>query len=160
MAKIKICGCGEKMGTKTRTCKKCGFKFEFKKIIINGKKCPQCTELLKPRAKECNKCNYKYPIKQNKKYEEIIDWKKLKAGQTIILKSGSKGPYFQGESGRLLVGYRGKFIISKIEENAIIAYGYDRTTGSDGIAYIYMGPNFFSEKTSIYKRKYKLFKKI
>lgn len=85
--KIKLCKCGTKLGQKVRTCYKCKHKFEFKKIIKNAKKCPNCFIELRPRAKECNKCQYKFPEKKKRGYEEIEknEWKNLKKMKFSIL---------------------------------------------------------------------------
>lgn len=119
--RIKLCPCGEEVGRKVRTCKKCGNKFTFKKG----------------------------------RYEEIKKWRELKDGHTFVLKNGSLGPYFNGEKGRILMGYRGHFTVKRIYEDGILAY-----SAVDGMAFLYMGPTKFIEDTSIYRRKYRLYKKI
>lgn len=118
--RIKVCLCGEEVGRKVRTCKKCGHTFEFKKVG---------------------------------RYEEIKDWKSLKDGSIIYLRKGSRGPYYMGEKSKILMGYRGKYVVKHIVDNGLEAYG------GVGFAFIYMGPTKYNEETGIYSRRYRLYKK-
>ena len=154
MTKTKKCPkCSKELGQRTRTCA-CGHKFSFVKKIKNPKKCPQCFIDLKPRARKC-KCGYEYPKKNKKKFEEIVDWKKLKDGSIIYLKKTSRGPYYKGENGPILMAYRGKFIVKQIHKEGIVGY-----SSSTGWAYIYMGKKKYIESTGIYRRPHRIYKKI
>lgn len=124
-------------------------------IIKKTKLCPDCnTEVQGRKTRTCPKCGHKFVFKKGK-WEIIKQWKTLKKGDTFYLKSGSKGPYFNGENGMILMGYRGKFVVRHLDTNGIEAY-----SSHTGFAFIYMGPDFYNINTGIHRRKYILFKRI
>ena len=155
--KTKKCKCGTILGQKTKTCRMCGHKFEFIRIK-NPKRCPQCTTELRPRAKSCDKCQYVYPVKNTKKFEEITNWKSLKKGQTVLIKSNGKGPIYINESNKkYLMGYRGKFTVMDVKENGIVAI----SAKEGGFCFIYMGKRQQSKKVeNLLLRPHKLLKKL
>lgn len=162
-AKIKTCPkCTKKQGAKTRTCKKCGYKFVFQKIVKNAKKCPNCFIDLRPRAKDCI-CGHKFPIKK-KGYEEIPkgEWRKLKAGDIFYIRKSGLGPYFLTKTEgnypvgtKFLMGYRGQFKVMGLEKNGLRCY-----SNKEACCFIYMGKTYECEKTGIIQRRHKLWKKI
>lgn len=124
-----------------------------------GKKtCPQCKELSGPRAYVCQNCNHIFSFKitnSEKKTLKIVknfDWTQLERGDKI--KVGG-GPYYLHEGELIPMGYRGKFIVEKVDDKGIRAWGIDKNAG---FAHIYMGPDFRSPETGIYKTKHKILK--
>lgn len=161
-AKKKLCpDCDLELGAKVRTCPDCEHKFTFEKVILNGKNCPNCNTVLRKRAKECNKCQYLYPIKK-KGYEEIVDWKQLKRGDSIHIRKGGLGPYYITETDggypsgtKFLMGYRGQFNVLEVMKDGIRCYG----SKEGGLCFIYMGRKVKCESTGIIRRKHKLWRK-
>lgn len=121
-------------------------------LIKKVKSCPSCQAEVGRKVRTCT-CGYKFVFKKGK-WEIIKKWKTLKRGDVFYLKSGSKGPYFKGENDIILMGYRGKFTVRNLGHDGIEAY-----SSHTGFAFIYMGADFYSENTGIYRRKYILFKK-
>lgn len=114
-----------------------------------------CQKEVGRKVRTCPHCGHKFEFKKFGKYEEIKNWQSLQSGDTVILKKGSRGPYYQNESGeKIIMGYRGVFNVKYVQEDGIIAY-----SPTEGQAFIYMGPNNISASTGIYRRKYKLFKR-
>lgn len=155
--KTKLCKCGLKLGQKVRTCPKCQHKFEFKKIIKNPKKCPNCFIDNRPRAIKCI-CGHKFISKNKKsKFEEIskLDWKKLKKDDIFYIRKGGMGPYYLTEDNqKILFGYRGQFKVLQIKDNGIIAY-----SNKEACCFIYMGKQYKCENTGLIKRRHRLWKK-
>lgn len=124
-----------------------------------GKKtCPQCKELSGPRAYVCRNCNHIFSFKitnSEKRTLKIVknfDWTQLERGDKI--KVGG-GPYYFHEGELIPMGYRGKFIVEKVDDKGIQAWGIDKNAG---FAHIYMGPDFRNPETGIYKTKHKILK--
>lgn len=126
---------------------------KIKRLPKRIKKCPGCNNEVGRKVRTCD-CGHKFTFQKLSRFEEIKDWKNIKPGTTIILRKGSKGPYYIGEKGKIPMGYRGQFHIKNVETNGLV--GYSQTSG---FAFIYMGPNEYIEDTGIYRRRYKLFKK-
>lgn len=123
------------------------------KTIKRIKTCPSCQLEVGRKTRTCS-CGHKFLFVKKGKWEIIKKWKMLKRGDHFWLKSGSKGPYFKGENGIILMGYRGKFTVRNLDVNGIEAY-----SSHTGFAFVYMGPDFYCENTGIHRRKYILFKK-
>lgn len=124
-----------------------------------GKKtCPNCSSMVGPRAYVCKNCNHIFSFKvsnQEKRTMKVIkniDWKDLQKGDKI--KVGG-GPYFFHDGELIPMGYRGKFIVEKIDDKGIQAWGLDKNAG---FAHIYMGPDYQNPDTGIWKVKHKLLK--
>lgn len=96
------------------------------------KLCENCGEKNHPRVKIC-KCGQKFVFKCKKreKYSNI-EWKDLKKGDIIKV---SGGPVWINSVGvEILMGYKGKYQVSELDENGILAYGI----GSGGFCHIWM----------------------
>ena len=126
---------------------------------MKGKKsCPSCGTLTGPRAYVCKNCNHIFSFKMNnaeKKTLKIIkdfNWRELQKGDKI--KVGG-GPYFLHKGDLIPMGYRGKFVVEKVDEKGICAWGIDKSTG---FAHIYMGPDFQNPETGVWKIKHKILK--
>lgn len=81
-----------------------------------------------------------------------IDWRELQKGDKI--KVGG-GPYFFHNGELIPMGYRGKFIVEKIDDKGIQAWGMDKNAG---FAHIYMGPDYQNVETGVWKVKHKILK--
>ena len=124
-----------------------------------GKKtCPECGNLTGPRAYVCKKCNHIFSFKvtnTEKKTMKVIkdfSWTDLEQGDKI--KVGG-GPYFIHNGELIPMGYRGKFIVEKIDSKGIQAWGIDKNTG---FAHIYMGPDCQNPETGVWKTRHKILK--
>jgi len=120
------------------------------------KTCPKCGTTTGPRAFTCAKCGWVYIFasgkqgavagepkvarvtKAAKAHGERVSWRELLPGQFIKVLAGS-GPYWMLKTGvRESMGYYGKFLIKRLDENGIHAYPTD--SKNSGHCYIYMGP--------------------
>lgn len=124
-----------------------------------GKKtCPDCNTMTGPRAYVCKNCNHIFSFKMNNTEKRTIkviknfNWRELQSGDKI--KVGA-GPYFMHEGELIPMGYRGKFIVDKIDDQGIQAWGLDKNSG---FAHIYMGSDYKNSETGIYKTKHKILK--
>jgi hypothetical protein len=124
-----------------------------------GKKtCPDCSNLVGPRAYVCKNCNHVFSFKISNKEKRTlkviknIDWKHLEKGDKI--KVGG-GPYFLHNGDLIPMGYRGKFIVEKVDDKGIQAWGMDKNAG---FAHIYMGPDYQNPETGVWKVKHKILK--
>jgi hypothetical protein len=123
------------------------------------KQCNSCQEFCGPRAFVCPKCNAPFVFKvksKDKKNTKIIrdvDWKTLVMGDTIKVNGG---PYFMNKDGEYVpMGYRGRFIVEKLDSKGIIAWGTDKHSGC---CHIYMGQDFHDTNTGLRKTAHKLVK--
>jgi hypothetical protein len=142
----KVCRCGNKVGVRANTCSKC--KFIFRKSIKQArpkiekvakfyqkgmKKC-KCGLFIKKRLMECPSCHTIFDLHKH------INWKELQRGNTIKVRGG---PFWKTKDGtRLPMGYKGKFKVRKIEDDAILAIGL---SGFNGFVYLYMGDKKISK---------------
>lgn len=124
-----------------------------------GKKtCPNCNELTGPRAYVCKNCNHIFSFKitntekRTMKAESNFHWTQLEKGDKI--KVGG-GPYYIYEGELIPMGYRGKFVVEKIDTNGIQAWGLDK---NGGFVHIYMGDDYKNSDTGIYKTTHKILK--
>lgn len=121
------------------------------------KSCSACGFCTGPRAYACPKCHAPFVFKlqsKEKKNTKIIrdfDWKELMPGDRIKV---TGGPYYMSKSQEFVpMGYRGRFVVQKLDDNGIIAY-----SDKGGFCHIYMGPDFQNKETGLWKVKHKLLK--
>jgi len=81
-----------------------------------------------------------------------FDWRELQSGDKI--KVGG-GPYFLHEGELVPMGYRGKFVVDRVDDKGILAWGIDKNAG---FAHIYMGPDYQNPETGVWKVKHKILK--
>jgi hypothetical protein len=86
------------------------------------------------------------------KAESNFHWTQLEKGDKI--KVGG-GPYYIYEGELIPMGYRGKFVVEKIDTNGIQAWGLDK---NGGFVHIYMGDDYKNSDTGIYKTTHKILK--
>lgn len=123
------------------------------------KKCDNCGSFENgPRSYVCKNCNHIFSFKMTNKETRTLkvvkhfDWKELEQGDKI--KVGG-GPYYLHSGELIPMGYRGKFIVEKIDDKGIHAWGLDKNAG---FAHIYMGQDYKNLETGIYKVKHKILK--
>jgi len=127
---------------------------------MKGQKiCPSCSKGNGPRSFVCKYCNTPFIFKaQNKDKKNIkiirnFDWKTLVNGDMIKVNGG---PYYLNKQGEYIpMGYRGKFIVSNVDSNGIVAWGQDKHTGC---SHIYMGADIHDKFTGLHKTAHKLIK--
>jgi hypothetical protein len=90
--------------------------------------------------------------KRTLKVVKNIDWKDLQKGDKV--KVGG-GPYFLHNGELIPMGYRGKFVVERVDDKGICAWGIDKSTG---FAHIYMGPDYQNSETGVWKVKHKILK--
>ena len=124
-----------------------------------GKKtCPNCNNLCGPRAYVCKNCNHVFSFKITNKEKRTLkvvkdfDWKQLEKGDKI--KVGG-GPYFLHDGELIPMGYRGKFVVERVDNKGIHAWGLDKNAG---FAHIYMGSDYQNPETGVWKVKHKILK--
>jgi hypothetical protein len=123
------------------------------------KKCDNCGSFENgPRSYVCKNCNHVFSFKMNNKEKRTlkvvknIDWKDLQKGDKV--KVGG-GPYFLHNGELIPMGYRGKFVVERVDDKGICAWGIDKSTG---FAHIYMGPDYQNSETGVWKVKHKILK--
>jgi hypothetical protein len=127
---------------------------------MKGQKiCSSCNKGNGPRSFVCKYCNAPFVFKvqskekKNTKIIRDVDWRTLVIGDTIKVNGG---PYFLNKDGEYIpMGYRGKFIVERLDSKGIIAWGQDRHTGC---CHIYMGQDFHDDNTGLRKTAHKLLK--
>jgi hypothetical protein len=90
--------------------------------------------------------------KRTLKVVKDFNWKELEKGDKI--KVGG-GPYFLHAGELIPMGYRGKFVVEKVDSKGIHAWGLDKNAG---FAHIYMGPDYQNPETGVWKVKHKILK--
>lgn len=122
------------------------------------KTCSKCGQTSGPRAFVCKHCNTHFTFKakskeqKNTKLIRNVDWRELQKGDLIKV---TGGPYFFHNGEPVSMGYRGKFMVEKIDEKGIHAWGINKNTG---FAHIYMGRDMQDSVTGIWKVKHKILK--
>jgi len=120
--------------------------------------CNKCGNINGPRAFVCKHCNAHFSFKakskeqRNTRLVKNINWKELNKGDVIKV---TGGPYFFHNGEPVSMGYRGKFIVEKIDEKGIHAWGIGKNTG---FAHIYMGRDMQDAVTGVWKVKHKIMK--
>jgi hypothetical protein len=121
------------------------------------KSCSSCGFCTGPRAYVCPQCHTPFAFKvqsKEKKNTKIIrdfNWRELISGDRIKV---TGGPYYMNRDQEFVpMGYRGKFVVQKIDNNGIVAY-----SDKGGFCHIYMGPDMQCGETKIWKTKHKLLK--
>ena len=117
------------------------------KLKRGQKLCKNCNGINGARSHVCKHCNHEFTsattskskkapkVKKPKKYEDIIDWKTLVAGDRIKV-VGRSGNYYIGESGdKQYMSDAGIYTVKSHDNNGLIVYAND-----GGFGYIYMGP--------------------
>tara|TARA_Y100000034_G_scaffold128612_1_gene183551 strand:+ start:1234 stop:1629 length:396 start_codon:yes stop_codon:yes gene_type:complete len=101
------------------------------------KKCPECSQTCHARLAECN-CGYIFYIKKNRN-QKITNWQELKKGDTVKSVKGH-GPFWINPDTheRKYTGHYGKFIVTEIGKDYIMADGFHKNIFS-GYAILYMG---------------------
>lgn len=124
-----------------------------------GKKtCDKCGTSTGPRAFVCPKCNQQFIFKSKSKEEKNtkiihnVNWRELVRGDRIKV---AGGPYFVHRGEFIPMGYRGKFVVERVDDKGILAWGIDK---SAGFAHIYMGGDMQNKETGVWKTKHKLIK--
>lgn len=123
-----------------------------------SKSCPNCNNSCGPRAYVCKNCNHVFSFKMNQKEKRThhivknFNWTELQPGDKI--KVGG-GPYFLHEGELVPMGYRGKFVVDRVDDKGICAWGIDKNAG---FAHIYMGPDYQNPETGVWKVKHKILK--
>jgi len=122
------------------------------------KTCPDCGTSTGPRAYVCKNCNhifsFKTSNKDRKSLKSIKDfhWTKLQSGDKIKV---CGGPYYMHNGELIPMGYRGKFIVDKIDDQGIQAWGLGK---NGGFVHIYMGKDYQNSETGVWKTKHKIVK--
>lgn len=126
---------------------------------MRGQKiCPECGIATGPRAYCCKQCNHVFVFKpkskeaNNTKTIAKVNWRELVKGDRIKV---AGGPYFVSKGDLIPMGYRGRFVVEKVDDKGILAWGIDK---SAGIAHIYMGGDIQNKETGVWKTKHKLLK--
>jgi DNA-directed RNA polymerase subunit RPC12/RpoP len=120
------------------------------------KTCENCGTATGPRAFVCKNCNHQFVFKpqskeaKNTKLIAKFNWRELQKGDRIKV---SGGPYFLFKGEFIPMGYRGRFVVEKVDEKGICAWGLDKHTG---FAHIYMGKDYQNKVTNIWKTKHKV----
>jgi ribosomal protein L40E len=124
-----------------------------------GKKaCDKCGTTTGPRAYICKNCNTPFIFKNKSKEEKNtkiihnVNWRELVKGDRIKV---AGGPYFVYRGEFIPMGYRGKFVVERVDDKGILAWGIDK---SAGFAHIYMGGDIQNKETGVWKTKHKLIK--
>jgi ribosomal protein L40E len=122
------------------------------------KTCENCGQTTGPRAYMCKKCNTPFIFKaksketKNTKVIKNVNWRELVKGDRIKV---AGGPYFVSGSDFIPMGYRGRFVVEKVDEHGICAWGLDK---SHGFCHIYMGGDIQNKETGVWKTRHKLIK--
>jgi hypothetical protein len=122
------------------------------------KTCAKCGTVTGPRAFVCKNCNTHFAFKAKSKEQRTtklirnFDWRELEQGDAIKV---TGGPYFFHNGEPVSMGYRGKFVVEKLDEKGICAWGIGKNTG---FAHIYMGRDMQDAVTGVWKVKHKIMK--
>jgi ribosomal protein L40E len=120
--------------------------------------CNKCGTFTGPRAFVCKNCGYSFAFKAKSKEQRTtkiikdINWKELQKGDIIKV---TGGPYFYYNGEPITMGYRGKFMVEKVDEKGIRAWGIGKQSG---FAHIYMGRDIQNPDTGVWKVKHKVVK--
>jgi len=66
------------------------------------------------------------------------------------------GPFFMHGEELIPMGYRGRFVVERIDDKGICAWGTEER--NSGFAHIYMGPDYKNHETGINKVKHRILK--
>jgi len=128
------------------------------------KTCVECQGSNGPRAFDCKHCGAPFVVKTKKRRKrkmwEECNWRELRVGDIIKVKSGS-GPFWSNIiTGEMqLMGVYGVFVVNKIYPDGIGAYPHKNKAHS-GYCFIYMGKRKYNETTGIERRPHKIKKFI
>lgn len=124
-----------------------------------GKKtCTKCGTETGPRSFVCKNCNQPFAFKLKTREQRTtrlikdVNWKELTKGDIIKV---TGGPYFFYNGEPVSMGYRGKFVVEKIDDKGICAWGIGKNTG---FAHIYMGRDVQNPDTGVWKVKHRIAK--
>lgn len=127
--------------------------------MAKGKKtCDKCGTQTGPRAYMCKNCNAPFIFKvkskeaRNTKVIRDFNWRELVKGDRIRV---AGGPYFVSKGEFIPMGYRGRFVVEGLDDKGILAFGLDK---HQGFCHIYMGGDYQSKDTGVWKTKHKLMK--
>lgn len=120
--------------------------------------CENCGTATGPRAYMCKTCNTPFIFKakskeaKNTKIIKNVNWRELVRGDKIKV---AGGPYFVSRGEFIPMGYRGRFVVERVDEYGICAWGLDK---NQGFCHIYMGGDIQNKETGVWKTKHKLIK--
>jgi hypothetical protein len=122
--------------------------------MAKGRKtCDKCGTQTGPRAYMCKNCNTPFMFKnksredRNTKIIRNINWRELQKGDKIKV---AGGPY-----DFIPMGYRGKFLVERVDENGILAWGLDKNAG---FCHIWMNGDIQNKETGVWKTPHKILK--
>lgn len=122
------------------------------------KTCEKCGHVTGPRALVCKNCNHQFVFSAKSREQKTtkiiknINWRELSKGDTIKV---TGGPYFFCNGEAVPMGYRGNFVVEKIDDKGICCWGIGKNTG---FAHIYMGRDEQCPITGVWKVKHKVVK--
>lgn len=122
------------------------------------KTCSKCGTMTGPRAFACKQCGQHFSFAAKSKEQRTtkllrnVNWKELEKGDVIKV---AGGPYFFHNGEPVPMGYRGKFVVEKLDGKGIHAWGIGKNTG---FAHIYMGRDYQCEMTGVWKVKHRVAK--
>jgi ribosomal protein L40E len=122
------------------------------------KTCDKCGTSTGPRAFVCKECGFHFSFKAKSKEQKNtriikdINWRELQKGDVIKV---TGGPYFYYNGEPISMGYRGRFMVEKVDDKGIRAWGIGKQSG---FAHIYMGRDIQNPDTGVWKVKHKVVK--
>lgn len=120
-----------------------------------SKTCSNCGLQTGPRAYICSQCKtpFDFAVKTKRsrttKFIKNFNWKDLERNQVVKV---TGGPYYLTSDGEYIpMGYRGVFKVEDVSHNGII--GFNKKSG---YVHIYMGKDYQSEDTRIFKTAHRM----